>query len=263
MNGVLAADLAAVGFTGATRILEGDRGFFKAFTSAYDVSRVIDGLGRRWKIGENGYKLHSCCGHTHTAVDVALDIRRERGWTASDVLANVASIAIETYGPGHEIVKESNPRTPYQAKFSLAYCVAAALLEGQLGLDQFAADRFSDTGVLHPGVAELLRRTRVAVAPDLTASYPAAWPARVVVTTTTGDASRGASSYPRGNAENPVSTEDLERKCGDLLRSRRGEQVSRDALEALRVFPSCSDMAVPFRPFGEVVRSSSLSSVAS
>src|SRR5215470_8578177 len=82
MNGILAADLARVGFTGATRILEGQRGFLKAMTGGpersaphYDESRITDGLGTRWKIGENSYKLHACCAHTHTAVDGVLEVR--------------------------------------------------------------------------------------------------------------------------------------------------------------------------------------------
>src|SRR5258705_265995 len=115
MNGILAADLARAGFTGATRILEGERGFFRAFTRGpegaaprvegsaphYDISRVTDGLGSRWKIGENGYKLYSCCGHTHTAVDCALDIRARREWSQGDVLREVNDITVETYGPGY------------------------------------------------------------------------------------------------------------------------------------------------------------------
>src|ERR1700755_1445977 len=73
MNGVLAADLARGGFTGAARILEGDRESSRALTRGvpgardaagavlpYDATRITDGLGSRWKIGENGYKLYSC-----------------------------------------------------------------------------------------------------------------------------------------------------------------------------------------------------------
>jgi len=74
-NGVLAADLARRGFTGATRILEGERGFFRATSTAHDESRITDGLGERWKILENCYKLYSCCGHTHSAIDTALDFQ--------------------------------------------------------------------------------------------------------------------------------------------------------------------------------------------
>src|SRR5207248_5695291 len=60
-NGVLSADLARAGFTGASRILEGERGFFRATSSSHDETRITDGLGERWKISENCYKMHSCC----------------------------------------------------------------------------------------------------------------------------------------------------------------------------------------------------------
>ena len=53
-----------------------------------------------------------------------------------------------------------NPRSPYQAKFSLAYCVAVALLEGAVDLAQFAPERFGPDGVRVPAIAALLSRTR-------------------------------------------------------------------------------------------------------
>ena len=175
MNGVLSADLARLGFTGAGTILEGPRGFFAATSQQHDASRITAGLGEVWKISENGYKLYSCCGHTHTAIDAALDLRAEQGWEARQVLDQVREVRISTYGPGWEIVSEQRPRTPYQAKFSLAYVVSAALLEGAVGLDQFSADRFSPDGVAEPAIAELLTRVRPQVSPALTGMYPAAW----------------------------------------------------------------------------------------
>lgn len=249
MNGILAADLARVGFTGATRILEGERGFFRAFTrgpegsARYDASRVVDGLGARWKIGENGYKLYSCCGHTHTAVDCALTLRGRRGWAKDDVLREVSAITVETYGPGYEIVKERNPRTPYQAKFSLAYCVAAALVDGALGLEQFADDRFGPDGVRDRATAELLGRVRVTVADDLTAKYPAAWPARLTVFDSRGTTQHAASDYPKGHPENPVSTEELERKFSALVGSRFDGHSADAMLDALHSLDRCPDMS--------------------
>jgi 2-methylcitrate dehydratase PrpD len=266
MNGVLAADLARAGFTAATRILEGERGFFRAMTGhggpehdgpersapRYDETRVTDGLGSRWKIGENGYKLHSCCGHTHTAVDCALEIRSRRTWSRDDVLDAVGGVEVETYGPGYEIVREMNPRTPYQAKFSLGYCVAVSLLEGRLGLEQFASERFGPDGVRDRGVAELLRRTRITVAGDLTRTYPAAWPARLTLTLTDGASERGASDYPRGNAENPVSTGELEQKFSALVGSRFGDDTARSALAALHAMERCTDMATLLKGLGNL-----------
>jgi 2-methylcitrate dehydratase PrpD len=237
LNGLIAADLARAGFTGASRVLEGDRGFFRAMSQAHDASRITDGLGRQWKIAENCYKLHSCCGHTHTAIDVALDLRPSAG---------IAGIEIETYGPGFEIVKQMNPRTPYQAKFSIAYCVAAALAEGRAGLEQFSDDRFGPEGVRDPKIAALLRRTQVRVAPDLTAKYPAAWPSRVAIKLADGTILRGASDYPRGNPENPVSTKTLEDKFMSLVAPRFGEQLANRARTAWFEIESARDMSQVF-----------------
>ena len=262
MNGILAADLARAGFTGATRILEGERGFFRAFSTSFDASRITDGLGTRWKIGENGYKLYSCCAHTHTAVDCALDVRARRRWSKDDVLREVSGITIETYGPGYEIVKEMNPRTPYQAKFSLGYCVAAAILEGSLGLEQFSDGRFGPDGVRDRAIAELLRRIRVIVADDLTAKYPGAWPVRLTVACraeakgeggmSSGTVERAASEYPRGNAENPVSTAELEHKFTTLVGSRFGTQTAAAMLNAVHSIEQSPDMATLFTSMGRL-----------
>lgn len=244
-NGILAADLAREGFTGATRILEGGRGFFRAMSAAYDPTRITDGLGSRWKILENCYKLHSCCAHTHTAVDTALALRAQAQWPAS-ALEKISEIHIETYGPGFAIVKEANPRSPYQAQFSIAYCVATALLEGKVGLEQFASERFAGGGAGDGAIAALLRRTRVTVEDDLTAKYPGAWPARVSVTLDDGAVLRGAADYPRGNPENPVSTAALERKFAALVAPRLGRAIAGRALEAVRALEPRKDMAEAF-----------------
>lgn len=246
-NGVLSADLAREGFTGATRILEGERGFFRAMSATHDASRITDGLGTRWKILENCYKLYSCCGHIHTAIDAALAIReqicRERPSFAVD---RIAHIGIETYGPGFEIVKEQNPRTPYQAKFSLVYCVAAALIEDGIGLEQFSPDRFNEQGVQPAGIAALIGRTRVTVAGDLTAKYPNAWPVRLAVTLDDGTVVRHSVDFPHGNPENPVPAGVLEEKFMSLVGPRFGTETGRRALDAARSVETCGDMAEVF-----------------
>ena len=241
MNGILAADLADAGFTGASRILEGDRGFFSAMSEHYDATRVTASLGTHWKIVENCFKLHACCGHTHTAIDTALALRAE---------VPARSVHIELYGPGYEIVKEPNPRTPYQAKFSIAYVVAAALLEGRVGLAQFVPERFGPEGVRDPAIAALLARTHVSVADGLTAQYPAAWPARLTITLEDGEVRHGSADYPRGNPENPVSTEELRDKFRELVAPRFGERAACRALQAVEALDSQTDMA---RAFSEIV----------
>jgi 2-methylcitrate dehydratase PrpD len=246
-NGILSADLARLGFTGATRILEGQRGFFQAMTASWDATSLVDGLGKVWKISENCYKLHSCCGHTHTAVDIALTLRLQRGWSAAEVLENVINVHIETYGPGYAIVNESNPRSSYQAKFSIAYCVAAALVEGLVGLGQFVPERFTAEGVRVPAIAALLPRVTVMVASDLTAKYPSAWPARLTLTLKDGSKLTAAADYPEGNPELPLSDVQLENKFLTMVGPRFGNHVANVALTAIRSVRTCTDMALLFR----------------
>ncbi len=254
MNGVLSADLARLGFTGAGTILEGPRGFFAATSQQHDASRITAGLGEVWKISENGYKLYSCCGHTHTAIDAALDLRAEQGWEARQVLDQVREVRISTYGPGWEIVSEQRPRTPYQAKFSLAYVVSAALLEGAVGLDQFSADRFSPDGVAEPAIAELLTRVRPQVSPALTGMYPAAWPVRLELELRDGCLLRGGGDFPRGNMENPVTTTVLEDKFRTLVQPRFGPAICAQALDLVRHLEDVADLSLAFGDLGRSVQ---------
>jgi 2-methylcitrate dehydratase PrpD len=243
LNGLLAADLARHGFTGASRILEGERGFIRAMSDGGDASRITADLGTVWKVSENWYKLHACCGHTHTAIDTALAFRAEQGWDDGEALQAVEAIDIALYGPGYEIVREMNPRTPYQAKFSIAYVVAAALTEGRVGLAQFAPDRFSPEGTVVPAIHALLERTVARVDPDLTALYPARWPARLTLTLRDGNRLAGGSDYPRGNPENPAPLSELENKFRDLVAPRYSADLAERALVAVNSLESCPDMA--------------------
>ena len=243
-HGVLAADLAARGFTGATRIVEGDRGFVRAFSDDGDPTTVLDGLGSAWKMRENWYKLHACCGHTHTAIDAALRIRADAELV--DPPQQIERITVHTYGPGYAIVSETNPRTPYQAKFSLAYVVAAALTEGVVGLAQFSEDRFTADGTVAPAIAALLPRITLIVDDALTASYPEAWPAVVEVELRDGRTFRASGASPQGAPEHPASTDQLAAKARALITPGYGEAAAIRAVEAACAIPALSDMATFF-----------------
>jgi 2-methylcitrate dehydratase PrpD len=245
-NGILAADLARAGFTAASRILEGERGFVRAMSTSQEVSQITRGFGTQWKISENCYKLYSCCGHTHTAIDSALDLRAERNWSSRDVLEQVDHLRIETYGPGFQIIKEPNPRSPYEAKFSIAYCSVVALLEGVVGLEQFRNERFDQDGVRSADIAALLHRTEVAVSDELTAKYPSAWPVCLAIILKDGVILRKTSDYPRGNPEKPVSDAELEKKFSSLVEPKLGSEAVARALDVVRNLESRLDMADAF-----------------
>ena len=68
-------------------IIEGERGFVKTMADAVDWDVMLGGLGRDFRVEENGYKIHACCRHGHVSIDQATrmatehDIRPEQSKT--------------------------------------------------------------------------------------------------------------------------------------------------------------------------------------
>lgn len=146
-SGVVAAGLARGGFTGPATILEGRFGFYRTFLSS-EFDRVpFDTLGKEWETLRVGFKPYPCCHYNHAYLDCALALRREHEFEP-DAIA-----AIECRVPAGEVPivcepRESKlrPRTTYDAQFSLAYSVAAALIDGRVGLDTYTKDPGSRAG---------------------------------------------------------------------------------------------------------------------
>ncbi|WP_019121678.1 MmgE/PrpD family protein [Brevibacillus massiliensis] len=203
MNGLLAALLAKKGFTGPSRILEGERGFFRAMTESCDETRIVDGLGSSFKITENSFKIHASCRHTHPAVDLALKLRRERGIGPQEV----RRIRVGGYQSVLAITDNPDPQTVYAAKFSLQFCVALALVKGRAGLADFSEEMLHD-----PAVRSLMERVELALDPAVDAAYPDRWGSSMEVETVQGETLQLVADYPKGDPENAVTAAELTEK---------------------------------------------------
>ena len=204
-NGVLAADLAARDFTGARRILEGERGFFAATAPDAEPARVLDDLNvaePTFKISAVSIKPHASCRHTHPAVDAALALRSQLNGRV------ISGVQIETYQAVLDLCDNPAPETPYAVKFSLHYCVASALRRGRAGLVDFTPEAIGE-----PAVRELLPLVKIGVAPEFEARYPAEWCSRLQLTFTDGNGTAVATiNHPKGDPENPLTAQELEDK---------------------------------------------------
>jgi 2-methylcitrate dehydratase PrpD len=140
MNGLLAAMLAEKGFTSSTDMLEGSKGFSKVFSTRMDPSKALERLGKDYAIREVIFKRHASCFETHPAIDAVLALKEARGLSADQV----ESIQLEAYSVACDIAGIPAPQTGLQGKFSLAFCVALALGEGDTGKDQFSDEKVHD-----------------------------------------------------------------------------------------------------------------------
>ena len=210
-NGLLAARLAQRGFTGAREILEGPQGFFAAMSSDAQPEKVIAGLAHRlgsletpWKIGGVSIKPHASCRHTHPAVDAAIALRDGTSFAETDI----QHVNVDTYATALQVTDTPNPTNAYQAKFSLQYCTAQALLHGQVSLADFSAVQLNDAAI-----RSLIDRVDVSIDPDFDAAYPRVWSARVTVEFADGSVRQRTVDTPKGDPENPVTWDEAVAKA--------------------------------------------------
>jgi 2-methylcitrate dehydratase PrpD len=212
-NGVLAAELAALGFTGARRILEGKQGFFAATAPDGNPAAVTAGLGVGWKLPGTSSKPYPSCRHTHSSVDAALALSEQHGITGADV----DRVEIDTYRSVLDLTDNPTPAHLYAAKFSVQYCVARALTDGALGINDFTPERIAE-----PPIRDLMRRTTVRLDPELDARAPAELPARVSLTLRDGRQLSETVLTARGDPEAPLSQAELRAKFLGMVEASQG-----------------------------------------
>ena len=202
-NGTLAAVLAKKNFTGASRILEGKRGFFESMSEAADPSKITANLGSEFKITENSFKIHASCRHTHPAIDCVLDIMNKHAISYQDI----KKITVHTYQTVLNITDNPNPGTVYAAKFSSQFCAALAAVKGSASLRDFSVESLRD-----PEIVKLIGKVEVLVDSYYEEAYPEKWGAKVEVELEDGRVFSEATDYPKGDPEKMASKEELIQK---------------------------------------------------
>lgn len=240
-NGVLAALLAGEGFTGAKRILEGERGFCRATAPQFDLTRITAGLGGPpYKIEENSFKIHASCRHTHPAVDVTIELARQNKIKPQEV----ANITVRTYRTALQITGDYRPATVYAARFSLPFCVALALKRGRCSLDDFNQDTLNDAEI-----RELMSRVSLVPDAELEAGHPACWPSVVEITDRHGRVYRGRTDFPKGDPENPLTDAELAAKFRALAGEPWGEKKAERLEKAVMELEKAENMRAVFEKF--------------
>jgi 2-methylcitrate dehydratase PrpD len=204
--GVLAADLARLGFTGPPAILEGARGFFAATCPDADPLAVTRDPEGPWQLLQTSIKPWPSCRHTHPAVDAAQELRQRI--VSLDLIDRVE---VETYQAALDVCDRPEPQSEYQAKFSLQHCVAAALSLPQVDFSAFDAPA-------RTALAELRARVTLRLAEPYASAYPRAWGSAVTVIGKDGSRLSAQRTQARGDPEAPLSREEMIAKARLLLR---------------------------------------------
>ena len=209
--GVMAAELAARGFTAPTTVLEGRFGFFQAWLSgAFDPDEITRALGTSWALPGLHYKPYPANHFTHASVDAALRLRA-KGIRPEHVAAVEIAVAPPTVRTiGEPIDAKRRPPSGYTGKFSGPFVFAAALHGGGgLGV---GLDDFSDALVTDPSYLALMDRTTVVGSEQCARLYPHALPAVVTVTLLDGTTYVEEVLDNRGGPARPLTPAELTAK---------------------------------------------------
>ncbi len=206
-TGLLCALMAEKGVTGADNMLEGERGFGNAMSEDVDWDATFADLGQDFTITRMTQKNHCCCGHAFAAIDGVLVICRSNELRATDI----KKITVGTYEKALEVCGNRNPKTPYEAKFSLAYVCAMAALEGSARLAAFTPEWLENTDL-----RALMERVEMAVDPRAEAVFPGQRSAFVEIETQDGHTFLHYAPTRKGDPDAPLSDAELENKFREL-----------------------------------------------
>lgn len=245
-DGVEAALFAEAGMTASPNVIAGALGFFDVCAPDHGkLDWITDRLGHPFEVVEPGLspKLYPSCSETHSATDAILAMRAE-GLRASDV----RKIHCGMTPAAHAGLAYHDPTTPLQAKFSQEYCLAAPLVFGRLGLAEFDLD-----AVMNSEVRALIKRTDVAIDPELSGADSVSFssPAIVEVETNDGRTIRKKVVEMRGHPKNPLKPSEIEAKfieCGDRVLPKTAVRSALAKIQALEQLASIRELVGNLRP---------------
>lgn len=245
MNGIAAAQLARDGFTASTDAFDADQGFFGCYGQGIRAQpgALRPALGHPFDIEDPGVglKRYPSGSSTHTAIDAALAIR------GLDAFEQRRLKQVEVHcvpRAGLELQAFATPESGSQARYSVHYCVATALVRGTPTLTDFTDDAVQDQRI-----RELLPRIVVTWDEPATPDLPR--PCTMVATLDNGDAVTHRQLHASGHPKNPFGDDELRTKFLTCALGVLPDDQSRQLLDRLADLvnqPSVAEVVALLRP---------------
>ena len=204
-SGVVAADLAALGWTGAEQILEAPRGFFHAYGGSYDPAVVMGRLGKPWTLQQPGVSIKPFPSGslTHPGMTELLRLIQTNSIRAADV----AQVEVGTNHNNLNTLIHHHPTTGLQAKFSMEFCMAILLVDGKA--DQ---TKFTDAMVNRPDIQDMIARVHFYTDPEAEKAGYEKMTTILKITLKDGRVISGRVDFGKGSPANPMSYAEVAEK---------------------------------------------------
>lgn len=215
-GGVMAANLAAGGFTGPRTVIEGECGFLRAYCNEWDFAELTKGLGEIWLTSRISMKRYACHGTAQTPVEAIEYFKENDGLKASDV----KSITLKA---GKKELSRHNIRNPADVmlgQYSIPFCMALAILR-----NPHDPRTFRDADVNDPEIRALV--DRIELVPWGSAPHPTLITTTTTITTNDGRKLEKTMTDFRGTPEYPFDRQEMRGKCLMLTRHLDASAMNR------------------------------------
>jgi 2-methylcitrate dehydratase PrpD len=206
-SGLRAALMARAGFSGPRTVFEGTHGLFHGFahTTEGNYDALIGDFGTRWVIETLAFKPYPCGTMTHPYIDCARRLagRGIKPDQITDILCNVGEGTVHRLW--EPLAAKQTPANGYAGKFSQPYCIASALVRGNVGLGDF-----TDAAVKDPAVLAVAAKVRYHIDPEN--PYPDEFTGHLRATLSDGSLVEERQPHFRGGAKEPLTRADIEEK---------------------------------------------------
>ncbi len=209
-NGIVAADLAAIGWTASDDILEAPLGFFQAAGGTFDPGAIVNRLGKPWMFASPGdlIKRFPCGTIQQAFMDEMLRLIQDHKIAAKDV----SRVEVGGNQGNLNTLFRHRPTTALEAKFSMEFAMSILLVDGKAGLTQF-----TDAVVQRDDVQDMIQRVTFSVNPEFNkaASQGGNFQAVLVeggiikIHMKNGTVVSGRTQPAKGSPENPMTYDEV------------------------------------------------------
>ena len=206
-DGILAALMASKGMTGPMTVFEGDFGYVKVVAGGADIDSLVAPIKDDYKMMRSMLKYYPIETQTQAPVQAALELRAEHRIDPKDIVRVVVGLYDFAFKKPSWDNSKLTPTTRESADHSFNYCVAAALLDGEMTAAQFTLER-----IMRPDVRDLMGRTELVCDPELEGIYPSTYPGSVAIHLKGGQVVKKTVIDPIGHQNNPLSRTQVEQK---------------------------------------------------
>lgn len=242
-NGVAAAFLAAGGYKGPLTIFEGNHGFCNAMCEEPRPELILAELGERFALIESGFKVHSTCGMLFNLLDGILEARDAHDLGESP--PSLVRVGVPSWIVSDPAFSRRRPTSAGEARFSIPFAVAAALIDGEVSPRQMTDDKLRDPAFAeYEEIVEIVEDEEVeeifqATRRDPFFFYPAA-----VEIERDGHVYRSVHRNPRGyDTGRPLTRDEVVRKFISSASGLLGEPAAVALMDRALAFDGTASVA--------------------